>query len=160
MAKEHFISSIKSGNQGEQLLQDLFELHGYECQKSPGKFSEYDFTIRKREKEFTIEVKSDFMATQTGNVAIEYFNPKSNKASGITVTESDYWVHILFNPVRILIARTRSLYHFVSSVKPLKLINRGGDGNASLMIYPIDVIQDAFIDITDVNDLESTMKEL
>ena len=33
---------------------------------------------------------------KTGNLAIEFWNDRTDKPSGISVTESDYWIHCLY----------------------------------------------------------------
>jgi len=155
---EHFVSSIKKGNQGEQLVVDLFEMHGYKCEKNKENKSLYDYLVTKRDKQYKLEVKSDFYASKSGNICFEFYNPKTNKASGVTVTEADFWVHLLFNPTKILICKTTTLHSFLDSVPPLKKIKKAGDGNSALLLYTIDTVLTTFDDITQIDNLDKVLK--
>ncbi len=97
-----------------------------------------------------IEVKHDVYASRSGNVAIEIFNPKSCKPSGINITKSDFWVHIVNS--RMYICDTASLKKFINDVPPLRTICVGGDNNSSMVLYTMESILDViFEDITDVS---------
>lgn len=154
-----FLNSLKQGNNGEQLVVDLFNLNGYTCVKNEGKKVEYDYTVTKLGS-YKLEVKSDYMATQTGNIAIEYFNSKLNKPSGITATLADFWVHVLFNPSQIYIIRPAKLKQFIDEVAPLKTVIAGGDKNSSMVLYDKDVILPIFTDITNSHDLDGVLMHL
>lgn len=55
---------------------------------------EYDVKMRSPSgKVVTFEIKSDAKTHQTGNICVEYFS--RGKESGISVTEADYWVHVI-----------------------------------------------------------------
>jgi len=82
------------------------------------------------------EVKNDVMASKTGNIALEYFNSKSMKASGITATKADWWVHKINGELWAI--RVKELIDFTKNEKPDKIIIGGGDNNADLMIYKIE----------------------
>ena len=43
---------------------------------------------------FTTEVKYDIRSLQTGNIAIEIYNPKTETDSGLNITEANIWCHI------------------------------------------------------------------
>src|SRR5690606_24130971 len=55
---------------------------------------------------FTLEVKHDIYAHRSGNIAIEVYNPKSAKPSGIKITQSTLWCHVID---KIYVARTKDL---------------------------------------------------
>ena len=86
----------------------------------------------------TIEVKRDFMVSDTGNVAIE--EAYRGKPSGIETTEADVWAIVLDGPeyqgeVKILIStkRLRCL------VKEVQKYVRGGDIKRSKMrLLPVE----------------------
>jgi len=86
----------------------------------------------------TIEVKRDFMVSDTGNIAIE--EAYRGKPSGIETTEADVWAIVLDGPeyqgeVKILISteRLRCL------VKEVKKYVRGGDIKRSKMrLLPVE----------------------
>jgi hypothetical protein len=80
----------------------------------------------------SMEVKCDTTAARTGNAAIEYWDTRRNKPSGILETEASWWLHC--------VPQGRGLRCFKVSTKRLsKLcfergeIRNGGDFNASCM---------------------------
>lgn len=96
----------------------------------------------------TIEVKRDFMVSDTGNVAIE--EAYRGKPSGIETTEADVWAIVLDGPeyqgeVKILIStkRLRCL------VKEVKKYVRGGDIKRSKMrLLPVEWLLKKSTDLT------------
>jgi hypothetical protein len=86
---------------------------------------------------FTLEVKHDIYAHRSGNIAIETFNPKSGKPSGLGVTQSTLWCHVID---KIYVGRTSDLRHHIETVPPKRLIAAGGDNNATLYLYEKDEI--------------------
>jgi hypothetical protein len=76
------------------------------------------------------------MAVRTGNIALEYFNSKSMKPSGITATKADWWVHKIDGELWII--RVSDLLNFTKTEKPVRMISRGGDDNADLLLYQIE----------------------
>ena len=85
--------------------------------------------------ECLIEVKSDFMWQDTGNVAIEFVN--YGKASGIDATKAEYWIIELHKrlPDGTTTVHTRlleSVADLKEKVKNTRIVN-GGDNNASRM---------------------------
>ena len=83
--------------------------------------------------QLSFEVKNDKMSKITGNIAIEIHNTKKDAPSGLMITESDIWVHICHE--EIWICNVEKLKEFCNNTKPLKLIERGGDDNARLLIF-------------------------
>lgn len=83
---------------------------------------------------FSIESKYDSMQAQTGNIAVEYHNPVTDKPSGIMATTSDLWA-IVLEPGEIWICRTDDLRNFFASEKYVRQIKRAGDGNASIRLF-------------------------
>lgn len=84
----------------------------------------------------TIEVKTDFMASQTGNVFVEFFC--RNKPSGLATTKADYWAFILGEKTVVLLP-TDELKKLARQVYREKGKVRGGDGNFSLgVLIPIE----------------------
>ncbi len=109
---------------------------------------------------FTLEVKHDIYAHRSGNIAIETFNPKSAKNSGIMITESKLWCHVID---KIYVARTSELLNYVNTVTPKRIIPAGGDGNATLYLYERDTIVAAVFRELDESDLvaaKSVIEEL
>ena len=93
----------------------------------------------------TFEVKNDVMATRTGNVAIEYFNSKQCKPSGIYVTKAKWWVHKIDGI--LWVCEVEKLINFTKTEKADKMIVGGGDKNADLFIYRVDRFTDICRDL-------------
>lgn len=92
MANLHFKSDLKLGNDGETILIKYLESKG-------GKFidsnndNKYDIKMIVKGKEKTYEIKTDVKCAplfDTGNIFIEY--ESRGKASGITITQADWFV--------------------------------------------------------------------
>ncbi len=103
----------------------------------------HDIRCELRGVEFYVESKFDSMQSKTGNLAVEFHNPQTDKPSGIMATASDLWAIVLKDPTAVWICRTQDLKRYFSETKPLKEILRGGDGNASLRIYKSDDLLNA-----------------
>src|SRR5690606_11840147 len=99
------------------------------------------------------EVKNDVYSAKSGNVAIEVFNTRQNKASGLTCTKADLWFHVISNVVYV--TTVEELKKFTNEVKPLRTIGSGGDGNAMLMLYKIEDILEIFEEISDDNHISN-----
>lgn len=83
-----FKRDLKKGQKYERLATEYFDYRSVHFPK--GKFSDYDFILDNKLK---IEVKSDIIASTTGNLAIEY---KCNgKPSGLHTTKSDFYVYFI-----------------------------------------------------------------
>lgn len=96
-----------------------------------------------------VEVKTEKNKwKKTGNIAIELMN--QNKLSGLTVTEADWWAHILSyrnnieSVILIPVPKLKKLVkHLVEENKAM--ITMGGDNNASeLVLIPIKEIHGSF----------------
>lgn len=81
------------------------------------------------------EVKFDQMATRTGNLAVEYYNVRQGKPSGIDSTTADVWAVVLQSPDQVWFASTAALRRYVAETRPLREIACGGDDNAAMKLY-------------------------
>lgn len=107
--------------------------------------------------QFDIEVKNDVYALKSGNIAVEMFNPKSAKPSGLTATKSDLWVFMVGE--ELWVANTEALKKYVEENKPFRIIDSGGDNNAYIYLYKKDVLFPAvFHQINHLNDEELVKK--
>ena len=75
-----------------------------------------------------IEVKTDYQATQTGNIFVEYYS--RGKASGITTTQAQWYAFLLSNDKIILIS-TEELKDICRKYLWTKRDVKGGDNNTS-----------------------------
>lgn len=133
---------LEEGDVAERRLISMLQNAGLEAIKNAEKATrsfwdveailidvENDATIA----EFTIEVKNDVYAIRSGNIAIEIFNPKSNKNSGLSITKADLWAVQVGE--EFWIARTEKLRKYTEEQKPHRHIPLGGDNNATILLY-------------------------
>jgi len=94
------------------------------------------------------------MAAKTQNIAVEYFNPKKNSASGLTATNSDFWVYCLLEDggMTAYLTDIFSLLNYISNNQPFRVVDVGGDKNASLFMYKKDkILPELFVRIDNLN---------
>jgi hypothetical protein len=111
--------------------------------------------------DFKTEVKYDKMEERTGNIAIEIWNPKSCKPSGLTITKSDFWCHVLSDAAWIV--PTQQLREYLDNNVAFKFIGQGGDSNASFSLYKSHIILPAIftrIDHLEASELKEKINEL
>lgn len=137
MAVTNFIANLKKGKKGENIVVKLFKTRGISSEKNreKGRLENFDLMCVIADRSFTVEVKYDLYASKSGNLAFEFYNPKSGFPSGIASTKSDLWVQVLTNPSSVWAVNTKMLKLFMINTKPLRIITAGGDGNASLFLY-------------------------
>jgi hypothetical protein len=92
------------------------------------------FTLDGRER--FGEVKADRMEAKTQNIALEFFNPKKNEPSGLMATTSEFWFVVLDDPRSVWVASVEKLRAYVAANPPVRTVERGGDGNSSMWLYP------------------------
>ncbi len=129
MARNKFLKDLETGNNGENKLLDFLNSKNVKCKKGDGKKS--DILL---EDERVIEVKFDIMSAKTNNIALEFYNSKQNKPSGISNTISNFWVFVL--PCgQIWLSKTEELLRFSNNEAPLRIVFGAGDKNADLKLY-------------------------
>jgi len=120
--------------------------------------SHYDLVCTRNGQRFTVEVKHDLYASKSGNVAIEFYNPRSGKDSGINVTRADLWCHIIDDIFYFTTVEKLKQYTHTHTGR---MISTGGDGNASLMLYRMDTMLPAiFVTLDDGETLEELLNEI
>ena len=122
------------GKEGEDLVKQLLAKAGIESSgnETRANLSYYDMSSDLGDKNFTVEVKNDLYAKKSGNIAIEIYNPKSKKKSGISITKSDLWVHIALGETWV--AKTEAIRDYIRNNKGRE-ITYAGDGNATILLY-------------------------
>jgi len=144
MRKNNTNRDLAIGRSGENRVVEIFDKLGFpsslnDCYDSR---SEFDIASEFKEQEFHTEVKLDLYANKSGNIAIEVFNPQSGKHSGLNITKAHFWFHIVDKPYLTTVTK---LKEYTEKNKPKRIIERGGDGNARLFLYPIpQIIPDIF----------------
>ena len=140
--KKTILRDLSLGESAEQFIINLYEFMGYPSSKNNDKKTRsfYDIVSKNKKVEFTTEVKYDIYANRSGNIAIETFNPKSGKPSGLGITKADLWVHITDQPY---VTSVKALKKYVDNNDPFKIIPCGGDDNATLYLYKANIILEA-----------------
>ena len=136
----------------EQLVIKLFENAGYTCTKAPKGTKQYDFTAVQDIYTILLEVKFDSMSDLTGNLAFEYWNPKKNEPSGLMISQADFWAYCFGNPLQAHIVELPILKEYIDTHKPKRIIDVGGDKNASLYLYErSQIISDIFWRVDEID---------
>jgi len=96
--------------------------------------NKYDVAF-KRNKDgsiFTVEIKEDFGANRTGNIAIEY--SCRGKDSGITVSQADFYLYKVHTSsgIKHFMMRTETLKRAIREKKFFRSVNGGDKGSNSL----------------------------
>ena len=108
--KSDFDLDLSTGEQGESLVRDILQIS-------------------------TIEVKTDFLASITGNIAVEY--ESRGKPSGLSVTKASHWVFVIPNKIAIFV-ETNQLKEIAREYYKKGSIRSGGDLDSSrLILIPI-----------------------
>lgn len=156
-----FKSDLAEGKKGEQLVKEQFAKLGIDIVENTYKpnLKDYDLVGFIDGRRFTVEVKYDIYAAKSGNIALEFYNPKKQQNSGISATKADLWCHITTNPLEFWIANVTSLLQYTKQISPLRIINSGGDSNASLMLYK--KIPYVFVNLSKLSksDIEGLLNE-
>lgn len=147
-----FKDDIKIGNSAENHFIELAKEHNLSCSKSPKGCKEYDVEI----KGIKFEIKYDVYSKKSGNIAIEFYNPKKGVASGVSISSANYWIYFLGTLDK---AYYISILHLkdLMNTKPLRVIESGGNDNASLMLFKIDSVIHLF---TPLEELWHFLSEL
>ena len=116
------------------------------------KYSDFDLEAVLNRRTFTLESKFDLYESRSGNIAIEFFNPKSGRPTGIDATKADLWVHVLTNPMTAWATNVASLRRYIREHDPARVVDCGGDANAAMLLYERKVIfKDIFIRLDDLS---------
>lgn len=153
-----FMRDLSVGNKAEGLVQMAFAKHGVETTVPDSPSSAYDLQASLLNRDVTMEVKFDLFCARSGNIAIEFFNPKQGKPSGVQATKADIWVHLITKPMSIWVASVVALKNFIKTVKPHKTVACGGDDNSSMYLYKQEVIFDSVFTRIDECNTEDFFK--
>lgn len=148
------LKDFDSGDIGEKAFMSVLEKLSIKAVQR-AKLQEYDIEFHIGGNVYYAEVKNDIMAESTGNIALEVFNTKRNKLSGVLGTKADIWVHIVCG--KIYCCNVKKLREYIDKNKPEKIIESGGDNNAMLLLYRSEQILAAtFTEL----DITSNTKQL
>ena len=143
-----FVSDKIKGENAEDSVANILSQH-WDVHKASdletGAFSDWDLSVAQvgtGYEAFTVEVKYDEMQAKTGNIAIEIYNPRSGKPSGLTATKATLWCQVLKDSVWI--ASVKALRKFCEETPPFKMFSSAGDGNAAILLYKTEDILKIF----------------
>jgi hypothetical protein len=156
----NFQDNLKCGKRGEKIVCNFLDSKNIPFTLNTSSklknLAKWDIGFIINGQVIKVEVKFDLMASKTGNMAIEFFNTKMCKPSGIDATDSALWVVVLES--KGYVCSVGKLKDFIKRNKPLKTIISGGDKNASLYIYKLEHILPIFR-LLDENICESFLVE-
>lgn len=158
MTTNTFLRDLERGGKAEKKIIRLFTAAGFPSQveQNRAKRSKWDVTSDYGQTAITVEVKLDEYEQRSGNVAIETHNPRLGKPSGLMATEAFLWAHVLKDGAT-WVTTVESLKDYVDKTKPKRIIECGGDDNATLKLYPSSQILPAVftrIDTMDEDELQ------
>jgi hypothetical protein len=133
-----FLRDKDTGDIAEKWVADLLQECGINSFKENKKELKFDF--KHNPPEFMSEVKHDVMSARTGNIAIEFFNPKKAEFSGISATHANLWFHVVPVPKSVWVTSVKELKSYIINNKPPKIVTLGGDNNASMYLYKQNII--------------------
>lgn len=145
---------LKRGDEGEQLVASFlssFNIPFTFVEKSKREF--YDIIATINGKKYTFEIKYDYYQKKSGNFAIEVHNTRQDKKSGLSITKSNFWIHILDDD-HILLTKTTKLKKFCRENIPFKTIERAGDNNARVLLYKRAAIEPIFVNVVGMGTAE------
>ncbi len=158
-----FLKDLAAGAKAEGILQAILAKHGLPNEPNADRNNRFDIKATFPARPVTFEAKFDLYCARSGNIAIEFFNPKQGKPSGINATEADIWVHMITKPMSVWFTPVPLLKEFTLTQKPFKLVSCGGDDNSSMYLYKKDVIFDAIftrVDECTTDEFMSIMNKL
>lgn len=159
-----FVKDREKGETAEKLVRKIFKKAKIETFDNDGDTLKvlrgYDFSFNYKGKEYRVEVKNDLYEAKSGNIAVEYFNPKTCKCSGIYASTSHFYIYVLSDE-SVWICSTHNLVIYVMTKKPYKDILCGGDGNASMKLYKRDIIfEDLFVEVNNPKKLTAILDKI
>jgi hypothetical protein len=124
-------SDLKTGESGEFFIKNFLQEKGF---KFKGKHygSEYDLLMEFNSCNYTFEIKTDTFE-DTGNLAVEF--ESRGKPSGITITQSDFFVTYFVKLKQIWNIKTEDLRKLISDNKFKEVT--GGDKGSNTKLYLI-----------------------
>jgi len=133
--KNRFLYDLARGGKAETIVVTLLTEAGFPSAPDKKARSEWDVKSTYGQACITTEVKYDAYEKKSGNVAIEVFNPRLGRPSGVTATKAFFWAHVLFDGA-VWLTPVSTLKEYIDNSAPGRIIDIGGDKNATLWLYP------------------------
>ena len=113
-------------------------------ESTTGNNSDYDSKFIKDDKNFTVEIKIEQGADQSGNIVVEVYNTKQRKPSGINATKATHWCNTYYDHDRkqwaTFFAKTKQLKAWLEAEVENETVynatNWRSDNNAALVLVP------------------------
>lgn len=131
--KYNFNTDLSIGLQGEAYIREFLETLKFVYVDTCSD-KRYDLRMSYKGKECTYEIKTDVYERNTGNMAIEF--ESRGKASGISVTEADYFVYFFPLWGEIWNIKTSELRALIAENK--FYVKNGGDKGSNTKFYLIN----------------------
>jgi hypothetical protein len=147
-----FVGDLKKGKDAELIVLELLNSSNIYSYIDKGAKEKWDIVGEYNNKEFTIEVKLDEREKKSGNIALEVFNCKANKDSGISSSQADIWIYVL-STGEIWATNTALLREYIKNNTPKRSIKGAGDGNATIYLYECyQILSDIFFRIDNMDE--------
>ena len=129
----NFNKDLKTGEEGEREVELFLESQGF---RRVGKCNnnKFDLLMEFNRTPYRVEVKTDSYR-DTGNMAIEI--ESRGKPSGLSVTESEFFITLFRNTKELWLIRTVELRSLISS-NNFYLKENGGDKGSNTKFYLIN----------------------
>ena len=136
MANYNFKTDIKIGEDGEDIILKYLTSKGATL-INKNKDNKYDVLIERKNKKISYEIKTDVYCSpknDTGNIFIEF--ECRGKASGISVTEADWFVTYFLHLGEAWFIKTDELRKLIAD-STFKVRENSGDKNSNTKGYLI-----------------------
>jgi hypothetical protein len=142
--KKHFLHDLERGSTAEQIVVSLLTQAGFDSETDDKARIKWDVKSAYGQSYFTTEVKYDEYEARSGNIAIEVYNPRLVKPSGVTATEAFFWAHVLKDK-SVWMTPVADLRAYIDANAPRRVVTHGGDDNATLWLYASEkILHDVF----------------
>ncbi len=133
---EQFARRLQEGHYNELRVALYFMLQGYHVRIGYTGHA-YDLSVIGPEGDaFTVEVKWDKRAGETGNLYFEIRNTRQRRPSGIAASRADYWCHVIGEGDEALLVPVSTLRAFLRDGGFEKVRTRGRDSNSQGLLVP------------------------
>ena len=137
----NFPTDLITGHIAENLFIDVLATKAvftdFKHNTDKAHLEDYDISYNHNGRYTTAEVKHDLKSDFTGNLAIEYWNTKQMKHSGINATKADIFVIQIKD--RFLVFPTQDLKALAFDSK--RKFKQGSTDNSLLILIPISVAE-------------------
>lgn len=147
-----FTKSKNIGDIAEDTILQLLLSKGVVCRKTDGR--KHDIILTVDSKDVYAEIKFDKMSDKTKNIALEFFNSKSNKDSGFAASTAELWFHVTNITNGIWLTSPKKIKEFTLANKPKRIVYKAGDDNADIMLYGIDDMSKFAVNVYSMEEKE------